>query len=794
MFRNYLKIAWRNITRQKWASLINIFGLAIGMTASILLYIYISYETSFDRFHENADQVYRITTNYEGRQSSKLPRTFHQMGELAKDQSPLVKEFCRVKNENSTISFGEDEFGSTTLMTDPSFVDFFTFPSERGDVVTALSDPSTIVLSSRMAERIFGETDPINQVIQVSKTCYDEELGRWTSRMDPVRVGAILAPMPSNTHLRFDALLSFEAYDPQWLETFSNDVFVFLQIEGKDPDLKSVTDLTEVFFEEFRAHGMHITHELQPLKDIHFGPSFGYDIGARGNRQLIIVFIIVAALIITIAVINFINLVTARSEKRAVEASIRKVSGAGRRDIMGQFLGESVLMSLLAFFAAMVLVEIFLSPFAELLNRSLSLSRMESLKLFFSLSGLVVLIGLASGLGPAWMFSRFQPAEIMRGQFRGGNRNPMLRIILVVIQFAISVILIISIITFNRQVNHMKNASLGFDSENAFVFWGLTPSLVSGYEALRAELLQNPQVLQVGSGQSAPGYQGSGQILRPSETPEGEEITISEYRVREGARETFGYELVAGRWFDFSRQTDLANFIVNESAVKAMGLTNPIGTEVIMWQRKGEIIGVTRDFHFGSLRNEIGPLVFTAYSPAFYNISLKISPENREETLDYVKEVFHGFDSNYPFTPSYLGERFREFYRQEEQNNTILNIASLLAVLIAMLGLLGLSSYIVMSRKKEIGIRKIHGASGLQIIAVLFRDIGRWVLLANLIAWPVAWLAMEQWLGTYPYRINISVWFLVFAGLLTMLVAGLTISGQTLRAARTNPVDALKAG
>ncbi|MFO7977281.1 MAG: ABC transporter permease [Bacteroidales bacterium] len=792
MFKNYLKTAWRNLTRQKWYSLINIFGLAVGMAASILLFIYISHERSFDKFHQEGEKTYRLVSYFHGKMDDAFPRAFHQLGPMMKEMSPQVSEQCRLKNETYTLRYDDKKFEwVTTLMADATFADFFHFPAIRGDVKKTLSDPSGIVLSSELAQKIFADEDPIGKVISYPSTMYDMEARRFHGQYRSVTVGAVLAPMPENTHLQFDALIAFEAYDPSYLETFSNDVFVFLKVEGQDPDLESIAQISQGFFEDLGAP-IQIDNYLQPLYEIHFGPKYSYDFGPKGNLQLIIIFSLVALFIISIAVINFINLITARSEKRAVEACIRKVSGAGKRDIFGQFLGESLLMSLLSFFLAMVMVELFLTPFSGLLNRELTLSAMESIGLFIKLLGVVVMIGVLAGMYPAILFSRFNPAEIMRGKFRGSGRNPLLRIVLVVIQFAISVILIISISVFNRQVDYMKNSSLGFEPEHVMHVSGLSSTLFNGYEALRAELLQNPRILEVGSGQAMPGYSGSGQSIRPAEGTEDQNISINEYRVREGYKESFGLELVSGRWFDFDNSADSDNFVMNETAIQALGFDDPVGKEISMHHRKGRIIGVVRDFHFGSLRRSITPLMFTAYSSAFYNIIIKTSGEDHPQTVDYIRSVFAGFDSNYNFKASYISDRFESFYRQEEQQNTILNYASFLAIIIAMLGLLGLSSYIVVSRTKEIGIRKILGASGIQIIAVLFRDIGRWVLLANLVAWPLAWYAMEEWLGRYPYRIDMSFGYLLLAGTITFLIAALTISTHTWKAARANPVDAIR--
>lgn len=795
MFRNYLKIAWRNIIRQKWTSLINVFGLSVGMTASILLFIYISYETSFDRFHEGSERIYRIVSHFPGQNNYIMPRTFPQVAEQLEEQSPHVAMACRIKNDNNYVRSGEQVFENVaTLMVDESFADLFSFRPARGDLRQALADPTRIVLSTEMAGRLFGKEDPLGRALKISRMTFDEEQGRYTSEYTNVIVGCILEPMPGNTHLQFDALMAFEAYTPVWLRTFSNDVFIYLKVQGDQPDLESITRLSESVVAGIMRDGRHIAHSLQPLHDIHFGEPLRFDMGPHGRPELIFVFSLVAVFIIVIAVINFINLVTARTEKRAVEASIRKVAGAGRRDIAGQFLGESVLVSLLSFLLAMVLVELLITPFSGLLDRELALTTTDSLWVFARLLVFALLIGLISGLYPAMVFSRYQPAEIMRGKFRGGHRNPLMRIILVVTQFVISVILIVSITVFNRQVHYMKTADLGFDSENVLVFTGLTNSLITGFDAIEAELRQHPGILSVTRAQSAPGLGGSGQTLRLAESPENESISITEIRIREGFQETYGIELVDGRWIDFALASDRSNFIINETAASILGMAEPVGTDVVMFHRPGKVVGVMKDFHFTSLKNEIQPLILTAYQNPFYNIAVKISEGERADATDHIRKVFQRFDPNFRFEEWYLSQRFESFYRQEEQSNKILNFASLLAVFIAILGLLGLSSYIVMSRKKEIGLRKIHGASGMQIIMVLFRDIGRWVVLANLIAWPLVWMAMERWLDGYPYRIGLSWWFFAMAGLLTLLIAAGTISGQTWKAAHTNPVDALRAG
>lgn len=796
LIRSYLVMAWRNMLRHKWTSLLHVFGLAVGMAASFMLYIYVSYETRFDRFHQHGDQIYRVVSHFRGAHSMVIPRSFPDVGQLLAEQSPAVSDFCRVKNEPMFVRFADREFDNLrVLMTDPSFAEFFSFPPARGYVREALSDPSAVVLSSELAERIFGGKDPMGEVISVSTTVYSQRYQRWTSRMVPVRVGAVLDPLPANTHLQFDVLWSFEAYDPQWLRTFANDVFIYLMIEGEEADLEAVAGIATDYLSELYGDVMDMFHELQPMTSIHFGESYGYDMGPRGSKEQIIVLLILAFFIISIAIINFINLATARSEKRAVEVSIRKVAGASRKDIRRQFLMESVCTSLLAFGLAMVLLELFLHPFSRLLDRSFVVGWAQNPGLLFTLLAFAILVGIIAGLLPAMLFSSYQPAAIMRGHFRGGNRNPLLRIGLVIIQFAISAILLLSIMVFNRQVHFMKNADLGFEAENVLYFSGLTQTLVSAYPAFKAELLQHPAVSHVSAGQAAPGMGGSGQLFRLADQPESQAISITEYRVREDYGETLGLQMLEGKWFDFPVQTaDYLPYVVNEAAVRALGLENPVGETIAMLYLPGRIIGVVKDFHMGPLRHAIEPLVLTAHQTAFSHLFVQIPDENRAAALAHMQSVFERFDPSYPFEARYISERFDGFYRREEQNNIILNVASALAIVIAMLGLLGLSAFMVMARKKEIGIRKVLGGTALQIAGLLYRDMGRWVLLATVVSWLPAYYFLDRWLSNYPYRIELSWWLFALTAVITLLIAGVTISGQTWRAAMRPPSEAIQTG
>lgn len=793
----YLKIAWRNISRQKALSLINICGLSASITAFILLSTYISHEIAFDKFHPNGENIYRVVSHFGQENTTSLPRTLPGVAQLLRDQFPEVIQSVRFKPEEYRIRLGEKAFSHEHfLMTDPSFGQLFHFPVLAGDLSQTLADPSSVALTRSLVEKLFGHTDAIDKTIELEQYFLDTLHRRLNSRFVPMRIGAILMDPPSNTHLQFVALQGYDSYDPYYARTFSNDLFLYFQTHEPltaDQEIALQTALqdyiVDIFGENFRNV---LSHEFQPLHHIHFGPGYGYDMGQRGNKTLIYVFAAVAFFILFISVINFINLVTARSEKRAVEAAIRKVSGASKGQIIQQFMGEAILICIIALLVALMLAEVFMPHFARLLNRELTLFDSLDLPRLLTIVLFAPLIGILAGAYPSLVFSRFQPVEILRGKARGGNKTPMLRITLVIIQFTISAILIVSVMVFNRQTQYMKNADLGFSVGNVIIIGGLTERMIGGFESIKAELLSSTAIEGVSASQAYPGASGSGMSLRRPQDSETMSVSAQEYRVGRDFETTLGIRIKYGRWFDFDHLTDLNNFILNETAVKALGLHNPLGEEIVMWRRTGRIIGVVEDFHISSLKNQIEPLVITAYAQSFYHIAVKLRQGREQEALAHIRNTLAAFDPNYVFREWYLENHFRKMYKQEENNNTILNYASLLAIIIAMLGILGLSSYIIMARTKEIGIRKILGAETPQIIYVLLTDIIKWVLLANLIAAPIAWYLMERWLEAFPYRIPMSLAYPGLALVISILIVLITVSWQTFKAARRNPVESIK--
>jgi len=797
MTRDFFKYAWRIILKEKWLSFINLVGLSTGMASFMLLISYVTYECRFDSHHDQKEQIYRVITFFGAGQENILPRTLHEIAPHLESSVPEIIKATRIKPESYSVRMNGETFDHQTfLLTDTVFATIFKTKVKEGNLANSLADPAAVAITESLARKLFGEASALNEIIEVEYHQYIAEQRRLTTNFKPVRIAAILEDPPKNSHLQYDVLQSFLSYDKAFLSTFSNDVFVYfktriiLDENKRNAVSENITDYVLGVYGD--AYKGTISHQLQALTDIHFGPKFGYDIGPRGNKTLIMVYSAIALFILIVAIINYINLVTARTEKRATEAAIRKVSGANRSQIFYQFIAESVVFSLIALGFALVMLEVFITPFSQLLGRQIDLLSTFGWYHLIFLILLAPTIGFMAGVYPASVFATFQPIQILKGNSRTGKRNPLLRIFLVIIQFSISIFLIIAVLVFNRQIDFMKNADLGFNNHNVLVFTGISERIMQSYPSLKAELLTHPGVANVTSSQAFPGSSGSGMTLRLKEQRENSNISIEEYRVGRDFKETYGIKMKAGRWFDFDSQSDLENFVINETALKTLGMNDVLGKEAIMWNREGKIIGIVNDFHSSSLKNTIRPLIITAYNPVFYTLSIRLEEANKVSALHHLKQTFESFDADYNYTEWYLETYFEGLYKQEENNNIILNYASLLAILIAILGLLGLSVYMITSRAHEIAIRKVLGASGINIALGILKEIMSWVVIANFISWPIAWLVMRNWLEGFPYHISLSPYYFIISGIISLIIVIITIGFQTYKVAQSNPVNALK--
>lgn len=787
---NYLKIAWRLLLKHKAHTLINIIGLGVGFSVSVLMMIFVFHQLSFDNFHRKSDRIFRITINGEMTDGKIISAAMTQ-GDVAMVVTqglPELEHACRVYPRGGSVLVGDKRFtGDQIYFVDSTFFHIFDFSLVSGNALQAFNEPMTVVLSQRSAGRYFPGEDPMGKVIRISN-------------MDFLVTGVVKGA-PANSHLQFDVLACFQALETRGRAEVQNNGISFptyllmrqgsheASFTGKAIELadKHVNDL-------FNPHGISVSHGLQPLSRIFLHSGFNYDYSKTGDMRNVYVFGFLAIGVILIAIFNFVNLITAQSEKRSREIGMRKVMGARGRDLFLQFLGESVLVAVFAFVFSLLLNQILIHPFSSVLDESFRLEYWHNPLFFTGILAFVLATGLLSGFYPAMILSRFEPVRVFKGFVKGGSRRALLRKALVIFQFFISVFLVASVLLLHRQVEYMKHKDLGFDRENVITVRNMPASILRTYTSLKAELLQQPGILAVSASQSIPGEERSLQSGYKKGDDPASAVMIHENRIQHGYVETFGLEIIAGRDFDSELRTDSSAIILNEAAVRKLGLEDPIGKEVFVWRHLGKVIGVVRDYNFMSLHNEIDPLALTMYESWFNKISIRVAPGNLPATIELLREKLLAIDPNYNFDYVFVDDLFAGMYRKEERLNKLISAAAILAILISFMGLYALTSFSINNRIKEIGIRKTLGASVGRIIGMLLRDLSGWVVIGNLIAWPLAWYVVSAWKQNFAFQIElIHYWYLFLAsGVLAAAVGVMATLVQALTAATTNPVNSLK--
>jgi len=781
---NYLKIALRRIRRHKGYSFINIAGLAIGMACCILMFLWVQDELSFDLFHKNEDNICRVITEF--KTSAKLThnaRTPNPLGPTLVERFPEVINFARYQGfDGWIVKSGDNTYLNDFLGTaDPSFFEIFTFPFVRGDPKTALSEKHSIVLTQKMAKKHFGDEDSMGKVINI---------------LEDFTVTGVIEDVPENSHLHFDCIFPIVNMEDFWHDDFSNwhrtMFYTYIQLQ-KGNSGKLVGEKIAGTIKDFVPRSSAEVF-LQPLKDVHLHSDFEADLDnySQGSSTLVLIFSLTAMAILLIACINFMNLATARSASRAKEVSMRKVSGAKRSDIIRQFLGESFLLSVIALLLSFILVELFLPLLNDLSGKELTLTFTSNIQLILGLIGIALLTGMLSGSYPAFYLSAFRPADILKKHFDIRVRGGFFRKFLVVFQFALTIILLIGTTVIYRQIDFIRKKDLGFNKDHVLYL----PSRHADAEAYANDLLQDPGVLSV-SYSEAPSSEPWGVTGFDWEgRAPGKEVMLFPVVVDYEYCKTFGTRMKEGRFFSREFSTDATeSVVVNETAVKAMGLETPIGTKLSFRdQIEGRIIGIMKDFHQSSLHNAIEPMVFhfNAEDEGYHHVAIKISAENVPSTLSFVESVWKKHIQNYPFTYEFLDEKTDNFYKTEKTIGRIFQYFTSMAILIACLGLFGLASFTAEQRTKEIGIRKVLGASISRIAVMLSKEFAKWVLWANLIAWPVAYFVSKRWLGEFAYRISLGWGIFAFSAALALLIAILTVSYQAIKAATANPVDSLR--
>ncbi len=789
MFKNYLKIAFRNLVKHKVYSFINIAGLAVGMACCIIVLLWIQNELSYDRFHEKTDSIHRVIfEKHRPERISHEARGANATGPALKNEYPEIVNFTRFRGGvRWLVKYKDKEFENDILsVADPSFFEIFTFPFIKGDPKTALSDPRSVVITEVMAEKYFGDEDPMGKTLKID--------------VDDFRISGVIEKIPFNSHIQFDYVFPIVNMEESWvdpLDSWTRDFrfHTYVQLndncDWKDVSLK-ISDSNIVR----KNHPESTTEKiyLQPLKDIHLYSNFRMDVSGKGSIKTVYMFSIIALSILFIACINFMNLSTARSSTRLKEVGMRKVVGAGKNDVMKQFFGESVFLSLISLFFAIILVYIFLPVFNELSNKQLVLNLTGNPQVLFSLILVAVLTGLVSGSYPALFLSSFQPVRVLKGMIstKAASRS-IFRKILVVFQFTVTIAMIIGIIIINRQLTYIDNKDIGFNKKNMITFWA-AGNFGSNYKAIRTELLQHPGIESLTRGFSPTGWFGLNSNRRPIDW-EGKDPEKNVLMLRWGADydllETYKMEMAEGRYFSREFPTDTSNYIINQAAVKEMGIDSPVGKWFSYNGRRGRIIGVLKNFHQVSLRSEVLPLLLRV-NENNHVVAARINPENVAGTVRHIESVWNKYVKDYPFSYEFLDEKISNFYKNERKTNTIIKYSTFLTIFLSCLGLFGMSAFMVERRTKEIGIRKVLGASVSNIVIYLTREFTKWVVLGNVIAWPLAWYVMNRWLENYKYHIDLGIFIFVTAGIIALMIALLTVSFQAVKAARAKPVDTLK--
>ncbi len=802
MLQNYFTVALRNLQRHKVFSFINILGLAIGLACCITIFLFVRDELRYDSFHTRGDRIYRIvnhtTSDGNQRQMASTPPAW---GVTMKEVFPEVQQTVRFFNLREQLVRHENKkfFEKGFLLADSTVFDVFTLPFVLGNPKEALNGPNSLVISESIARKYFGNGNPLNREMTVAGSL-------------KFRVTGVMKDLPAYSHLRINAVGSMKAL-LQWVEPARMEswrwqmMYTYILLPpGQNPaGLQAKLPAFLKQYAEPKLEGGHYEGHLQPLTDIHLrSAELEFNMAETGDIRYVYAFSFIALFALLIACFNFMNLSTARSAQRAKEVGLRKVIGADRRQLVGQFLGESVLLALISLVVALVLVLIVLPAFNSWTEKNLSVSAILNPVGMAALIGVALLVGLLAGVYPAFFLSAFRPVRVLKGNLNLGSKGSYsFRQVLVVLQFAVSTALIIATGVVFSQLQYIGNQNLGFNKEQLVYLPMRTEEMQRDYKAIEQELLRNPNITSVSAGYGVPGgaFAGDG-INLPNRA---DQYSTNMFLVDPNYIPTMGIKLVAGRNFSEQFATDEEEaFIVNETAVRELGWGTPqnaLGKEVY-WEKwggdtlnpikRGKVIGVVKDFHVKSFHQKIDRLVLHIFPEAFSEYVVRIRPENTAATLNFLQEKWTKLAPDWPFEYKFLDEEFAKQYRSEQIFGKLFGVFTSLSIFIACLGLFGLASFAAGQRTKEIGVRKVMGASVGSIVTLLSKDFLKLVGLAFLMAAPLAWYFMREWLQNFVYRVEMGWWIFAAAGVLTVLIALLTISFQSIKAAVANPVKSLR--
>ncbi|MBE9462370.1 ABC transporter permease [Dyadobacter subterraneus] len=781
MFKNYFKIAIRSLLKNKLFSFINIFGLALGMSCSMLIWLWVRDEISYNSFYPDLEQIYLVRSGSDWKGEKIVGEaTPGPWSEAIQKEVPEVAALTKITwNRDLLVRVGEKSTKENGLYATQDFFKVFQTPFLEGNAKTAIEQPTSIAISRKLAEKYFGKTNAVGKTLKLDNST-------------DYTVSAVFENIPQNASVQLDWIINFKVQEQDWMKTWGNFGFkTFVRLNPQaDPAhadaiiKKVIKKNTPPQFASFPI--------LQGLKDLYLHGEYENLKPSGGRIEYVRVFSIVAIFILLIACVNFMNLSTARSVKRAKEVGVRKVVGAERKFLVMQFLGESLIVSGLAALLAMVFVISLLPAFNEVVQKQISLKVLDPI-LWLSIISLVLITGMVAGSYPALYLSSLQPIRILKGRLTFTNKGAFLRKGLVVFQFGLSIFLIIGMLVIGRQMKYIQTKRLGLNKENV-LYITLEGNLNNKLEVFRQEILNSPFIASATTTGSMPtNIQGNSGDLDWDGRDKDLVNTVSATFVGYDFAKTMNIEMLDGRDFSKDFAADTANYIVNEAAVKMMKMKDPVGKQVKFWMGKGTIVGVMKDFHLSSFHQAIQPLILVNYKGLNTEyMMIRTKPGKTKEAIAYVEKTTRSFNPDYPFSYHFLDEDYDKMYRSEMIVNTLIKYFGILAIVISCLGLLGLAAFTAEQRTKEIGIRKVLGANVASVIALLSKDFIKLILVSIILASPLAWYVMDKWLQDFVYHIDLSWGIFTLAGGIAISVALFTVSFQSIKAALMNPVKSLK--
>jgi len=783
MLRNYFKIAFRNLVRHKAFATINIAGLAIGMACSIFILLWVQNELSYDKFHKNAGTIYRLTAGGATNSGPMVPEL--------KAKIPAIKNFVRFSQPTTTVfEMGTKRFEEKAVFyADSTLLQVFSFPLINGNAKTALARPDAVLITEDMAKKYFGNEDAMGKIFK-------------RDNKDNVVVTGVLKNIPANSHLQFDFIMPLSAIAQSDWRLRGNiwDSYDFYDYIQLDENFKATpVALAELSRQANKIVGEHIKEnqpdiKLQALADIHLRSDYHSNLPGQGNIQYVNIFFVVALFILAVACINFMNLATARSARRAKEVGLRKVVGAGRGQLIGQFLGESLFISFIALLIAVIIVCVLLPVFNNLAGKELSIQLLDG-KLIALLLGIALFTGLISGSYPALFLSGFKPVEVLKGNIKmmGGNLN--FRNGLVVVQFVVSIVLLAGTAVVYRQLNYIRNRDIGFNKSN-LLYMEMTGEMGDRQRTLKAELKTNPltsnfttitdPISNLASSTYGVEWEGS--------TPADKNIWFSKTWVTDDFFDVLQMKMAGGRTLSTTEFADSGNYVINEKAAKIMGMTptNAIGKSLTFSGDKGTIVGVVKDFNYKPAQTAIEPMILAFNKSNGGIVLVRTQPGKTEATIQALEKISKQLNPSYPFTYGFVDQDINNLYKGEQQMGSLFNVFAIIAIFISCMGLYGLSAFMAEQRSKEIGVRKVLGASVFNVLYLLSTGFTKLILIAIVIAIPIAWFATNKWLSSFAYRVNVGWGIFLISSLGALAIAWITVSYESVKAAIANPIKSLR--